>query len=140
MIRTRKTKSSALPAVYAELIALFPLRPLHDDVDYENALEVAEAMVGRVDLTVDQADYLDVLADIIQKYEARRYAISARGTPLGTLRHMLEEQGLSGSDLGRLLGSRPLGSAILRGERELSKAHIRTLAEHFKVSTDLFLS
>ena len=54
-------------------------------------------------------------------------------------RRILAEQGLSGSDLGRLLGSRPLGSAVLRGERELSKAHIRTLAEHFKVSTDLFL-
>jgi antitoxin component HigA of HigAB toxin-antitoxin module len=51
---------------------------------------------------------------------------------------MLKEQGMGGSDLGRLLGNRPLGSAILRGERQLSKAHIRILAEHFKVSTDLF--
>jgi hypothetical protein len=59
------------PAAYAELVALFPLRPLHDEVDYDNALEVAKTLVGSVDLTDDQADYLDVLTDIIQKYEAR---------------------------------------------------------------------
>jgi HTH-type transcriptional regulator/antitoxin HigA len=140
MIRTFKQRSRPMPATYAELVALFPLRPLHDEVDYNNALEVAEALVGSVDLTDDQADYLDVLTDIVQKYEARRHAVAGRATPLDALKRMIEERGLSGSDLGRLLGSRPLGSAILRGERELSKTHIRILAEHFKVSTDLFFS
>ena len=140
MIRTIKRRSKPMPVTYAELVALFPLRPLHDEVDYDNALEAAEALVGSVDLSDDQADYLDVLTDIIQKYEARRHAVAGRGTPLEALRCMLEERGLSASDLGRLLGNRPLGSAILRGERELSKAHIRILAEHFKVSTDLFFN
>jgi HTH-type transcriptional regulator/antitoxin HigA len=135
-----KFATGPTPAAYAELVALFPLRPLHDEVDYDNALEVAKTLVGSVDLTDDQADYLDVLTDIIQKYEARRHAVDRRGMPLDTLRRMLNEQGLNASDLGRLLGSRPLGSAILRGERELSKAHIRVLADHFKVSTDLFFS
>ena len=140
MIRTIKHRSKSMPAIYAELVALFPLRPLHDEVDYDNALEMAEALVGSVDLSEDQADYLDVLTDIIQKYEAHRHAVSGRGTPLEALKHMLKEQGLGGSDLGRLLGNRPLGGAILRGERQLSKTHIRILAAHFKVSTDLFFN
>jgi HTH-type transcriptional regulator / antitoxin HigA len=127
-----------MPADYAQLVALFPLRPLHDEVDYDNALEVAEALVGSVNLSEDQADYLDVLTDIIQKYEARRHAVRGRGTPLDALKRMLKEQGLGGSDLGRLLGNRPLGGAILRGERQLSKTHIRILSDYFKVSTDLF--
>ena len=135
-IRTTKHRSRPLPAAYAGLVALFPLRPLHDEVDYDNALEMAEALVGSANLSEDHTDYLDVLTDIIQKYEARRHAVGGRGTPLDTLKLMLKEQG--GSDLGRLSGSRPLGGAILRGERELSKAHIRILADHFKVSTDLF--
>ncbi len=138
MIRTIKHKSKPMAARYAELVAQFPLRPLHDEVDYDNALEVAEALVGLTDLTEDQADYLDVLTDIIQKYEGRRHAIGGQSNPLDSLKRMLKEQGLGGSDLGRLLGNRPLGGAILRGERGLSKAHIRILAEHFKVSTDLF--
>ncbi len=140
MIRTIKRRSKPMPVIYAELVALFPLRPLHDEVDYDNALEVAEALVGSVDLSEDQADYLDVLTDIIQKYETRRHAVGARGTALDTLKRLLKELGLGGSDLGRLLGNRPLGGAILRGERQLSKTHIRFLAEYFKVSTDLFFN
>jgi HTH-type transcriptional regulator/antitoxin HigA len=126
-----------MPAINAELVVKFPLRPLHDEVDYDNALEMAEALVDSAGLSEDQADYLNVLTDIIQKYEARRHAING-GTPLDTLKRMLKEQGLTGLDLGRLLGNRSLGGAILRGERKLSKAHIQILAEHFKVSTDLF--
>ncbi len=43
------------------------------------------------------------------------------------------------SDLGRLLGNRSLGSLLLTGRRELSKAHVRLLAEHFKVDAGYFL-
>jgi antitoxin component HigA of HigAB toxin-antitoxin module len=46
---------------------------------------------------------------------------------------------MSAPDLGRLLGNRPLGAAILRGERGLSKTHIRTLADRFKANPGLFL-
>ena len=92
------------------------------------------------ELTDDQADYLDVLADIIQKYEARHHPVNDRATPLSSLKNMLEERDMSASDLGRLLGNRALGSAILRGDRELSKSHIRILADYFKVSTDLFIA
>jgi HTH-type transcriptional regulator/antitoxin HigA len=140
MIRAIKNKSKSAPRSYAALIATFPLRPLHDEVDYDNALEIAKRLVGSVGLNEDQQDYLDVLTDIIQKYEAGRHPITGGGSPLDTLKHILEEQGMGASDLGRLLGNRPLGSAILRGERELSKAHSRILADHFKVSTDLFFS
>jgi len=139
MIRTSKHKVRRMPGTYADLVAQFPLRPLHDEVDYDNALEMAEGLVGAVKPTEDQADYLDVLTDIIQKYEAQRHAVGSRSSPMDCLKRMLREQGMSGSDLGRLLGSRPLGAAILRGERELSKAHIRVLAKRFKVSTDLFM-
>jgi hypothetical protein len=41
---------------------------------------------------------------------------------------------MTDSDLGRLLGDRVLGSKILRGERTLSKDHIRKLRERFKVN------
>ena len=71
----------ALPATYAELIARFPLRPLHDEVDHDNALEIADALVGSVDLTDDQADYLDVLTDIIQKYKTHRHFVDGGSTP-----------------------------------------------------------
>ena len=45
------------------------------------------------------------------------------------------------ADLARLLNvHRTLGAMILRGERQLTLAHVRTLAKHFSVSADLFLA
>jgi antitoxin component HigA of HigAB toxin-antitoxin module len=46
---------------------------------------------------------------------------------------------MTSSALGELLGHRSLGSKLLRGKRQLSKTHIRILADHFKVRADLFL-
>ena len=57
------------------------------------------------------------------------------------LKHLLEEHDLFAADLARLLGvHRSLGAMILRGERQLTLPHVRTLAGHFKVSADLFIT
>ena len=63
----------------------------------------------------------------------------ARIGPLVALKALLAEHGMTASDLGRLLGNRTLGAAILAGRRSLSKAHIKQLADHFKVEPGLFL-
>jgi antitoxin component HigA of HigAB toxin-antitoxin module len=56
------------------------------------------------------------------------------------LRHLLAERDLSAADLSRLLnGSRNLGAMILRGERNLTVAHIRTLAAHFHISPEVLV-
>jgi antitoxin component HigA of HigAB toxin-antitoxin module len=56
------------------------------------------------------------------------------------LRHLLDESGLSAADLSRLLGGSPnLGSMILRGDRNLTLAHVRKLADPFRVSPELFI-
>lgn len=62
------------------------------------------------------------------------------GTFPHSLKHLLEENQMNASDLARLLGVHPsLGSKILKGERSLTVAHLRKLAERFKVSPGLFL-
>ena len=56
------------------------------------------------------------------------------------LQHLLEEHGLAAADLSRILGgSRNLGAMILRGDRNLTLAHIRKLAAHFHVGSELFI-
>ncbi len=52
----------------------------------------------------------------------------------------MDEHGMNAADLSRLLGgSRNLGAMILRGERNVTLPHVRTLAAHFKVSAEVFL-
>ena len=81
-----------------------------------------------------------VLTTFVEVYEAERFPIDdSRITPLDALKALLGEHGMTASDLGRLLGNRTLGAAILSGRRSLSKAHIKKLAEYFKVEPGLFL-
>ena len=45
-MKTRTLTHDDIPDRYAELVGLFVPRPLHDDVDYGNALSVLDAMAG----------------------------------------------------------------------------------------------
>ena len=127
-----------LPRHYAGLVRMFPPRPIHDKVDLANATEIVDALAGH-DLTRDQEDYLDVLSDLLQKYEDEHSPMRrAASTPLERLRFLVEQAEMSASDLGRLLGNRGLGSLVLRGQRQLSKTHIHILAEHFRLDPGYF--
>ena len=128
-----------LPKTYGALVAVLPPRPIHDDVDLANATEMIDRLAG-FDLNADQEDYLEALSTFVEAYEAERFPIDdSRITPLDALKTLLAEHDMTASDLGRLLGNRTLGAAILSGRRNLSKAHIKKLAEHFKVEPGLFL-
>jgi HTH-type transcriptional regulator/antitoxin HigA len=133
-MKTRTLTHDDIPESYAELVGLFMPRPLHDDVDYRNALAVLDAMAG-FEMNADQQDYFEAIATFVEKYEAEHHAIDEAGmTPLELLRSLVDEHGMTESDLGRMLGDRSLGHRILTGQRELSKTHIRILAEHFSLN------
>ena len=120
-------------------MAVLPPRPIRDDVDLANATEIIDRLAGFA-LNADQEDYLEALSTFVEAYEAQRFPMDdSRITPLDALKAPLGEHGMTASDLGRLLGYRTLGAAILAGRRDLSKAHIKKLAEHFKVEPGVFL-
>jgi HTH-type transcriptional regulator/antitoxin HigA len=127
------------PTTYSALVAMLPPRPIHDDVELANAVEVIDRLAGFA-LNVDQEDYLEAISTFVEAYEAERLPMDdSRITPLEALKALLAEHGMTASELGRLLGNRTLGTPILSGRRALSKAHIKKLAEHFKVEPGLFL-
>jgi antitoxin component HigA of HigAB toxin-antitoxin module len=51
----------------------------------------------------------------------------------------MEEREMTPADLGEVLGSRPAATMILRGQLEMSKAHIRAAAANFAISPAVFL-
>jgi HTH-type transcriptional regulator/antitoxin HigA len=55
------------------------------------------------------------------------------------LQYLMEQRGLRQADLLPVFGSRSIASTVLNGKRELSKTHIRRLAEFFHVSPAVFL-
>jgi len=131
---------SALPTDFEDLSLVFPPRPIHDGVGYENAQEMIDALVALPKRSKGQSEYLETLSILFGAYEKDAHPIETDDlTPVNVLKQLLEEHGMNASDLGRLCGERSLGVKILRGQRGLSKAHIRKLAEYFGVSADLFL-
>jgi HTH-type transcriptional regulator/antitoxin HigA len=127
---------------YARLVSVLPPRPLHDKVDYENAVEMLGNLVG-YDLNQDQEDYLIALDTFVQRYEAEHDETQVdipRISSLDTLRSILREANMTGADLSRLLGaSRTLGPMILRGERKITADHARRLGEYFKLDPGIFI-
>ena len=129
-----------LPESFEQLNALHQLRPIKDDVDYDNAVELIDRLAVMEQPTPDQADYLATLTELVGRYDQEHYAAELpASSPIESLKYLMEQNDMSVSALGKLLGNRSLGSKLLRGERQLSKAHIRTLADHFKVNPSLFL-
>jgi antitoxin component HigA of HigAB toxin-antitoxin module len=142
---TQKTRRFAnysdIPKTYRELCQLYLPRPIHDDAEDAEASAMMYALAVFARLNTEQRDYLEVLTEFVDEFDKARNIRWPKVTGLDMLKHLLEEQGKSAADLSRLLGgSRNLGAMILRGERKLTLNHVRTLARHFRVSADLFLS
>ena len=138
-----KTKTplsfAALPKDYNGLVSLFPPRPIHDRVAYDNTVELVDAMAGH-SLNKDQEDYLEILSRTIEAYEAGlRTARVARGRKL--LAALVGEHERTAASLGKIIGVDGSHAAkILRGDRSITTAHAKKLARHFSVSVESLLT
>ncbi len=125
---------------WAELTAVLPLRPIHDNIEYDNAVELLDRIAVLDERTEDQEDYIETLSGLVEQYDDKHFAINDSDiSPIESLLYLCEQNDMTASALGELLGNRSLGSKVLRGERQLSKEHIRKLCDRFSVSSDLFL-
>jgi antitoxin component HigA of HigAB toxin-antitoxin module len=130
----------AIPTTFEELCRqLFWPRPLHDDVDYHNAAEVVDRLAMLKRRNKDQEDYLEAISTFIEKYDKELLDEHDTADAVETLRFLMEGHDMNASDLGRVLGNRSLGAAILRRDRTISNANAIKLGEHFGVSPSLFL-
>jgi antitoxin component HigA of HigAB toxin-antitoxin module len=138
MTRTR-VSHHGLPESFEELCAMHLPRTIRDKVDYQNTAEIVDCLAVLNRRTKGQEEYLETLTQLIEAYDNGNFQVSAACTPLEAIRFLMEAHDLSASDIGRILGSRSLGAAILRGERQISKRNALTLAAHFKLNPGLFL-
>lgn len=132
---------AAMPKDYDSLCRMFMPRPIHDQTDYDNTAEVADAFAGfEQSMTRDQVDYFDLLCTIIENHE-RAHAKWPHVSGLQVLQHLCEENDISGAELSRILGtrSRMLGAMILRGERAITAEHARALGKRFHLPPGIFI-
>ena len=124
---------------YLALIHRFPLRPLRDDAELASASEVVDGLTARDRLSQGESDYLDVLGDLIEKYENEHLELP-HVSDGEMLRSLMDEKGVKQADVIRGTGiSKTVLSLILNDKRRLTRDQIKVLSGYFGVSPSSFL-
>ena len=132
--RTHPKKSDA----YLELVQRFPLKHLRSDREPAAAIEMLKSLLIRGDLAPGEQDYLDVLTDIVERYEDEAHPMP-EVSDAEMLRHLIGASGLTQSKLAADVGiAMSTISEVLHGKRELNRKQITSLAQYFKVDPGVF--
>ncbi|NKB84140.1 helix-turn-helix domain-containing protein [Brucella grignonensis] len=113
------------------------LKPIRTEADYDAALAEVERLWGAKSGTPD-GDHLDVLATLIEVYEAKHYPMDPPD-PIEAIKFRMEQQGLSRKDLEPIFGTRNRTSEILNRRRGLSIEMIRQLHDRLGISAEVLI-
>jgi HTH-type transcriptional regulator/antitoxin HigA len=123
---------------YMKLIEAFPLRPLTSKAELKKAQQVIDTLLDKGDLADDEQDYLDVLSDLVERYEDQAYPFPS--LPDGALlRHLMDAGGVRQTQVAKdtEIASSTI-SEVLSNRRRLTREHIGKLCRYFSVSPDVF--
>jgi HTH-type transcriptional regulator/antitoxin HigA len=139
----RLKKSDIQPRASASYLALarvYPIHPIRSDADLDLAIATLDGLQVRPEpLDSQEQDYLESLANEIERYESEAYPMPAvSGADM--LRHLLDAHDTSISAVAEAtqIAVSTL-SAVLKNKRKLNLNHIRALATHFGVENAVFL-
>jgi HTH-type transcriptional regulator/antitoxin HigA len=85
-----------------------------------------------------QGDRLDVLATLIDAYEAQHYPMDPPD-PIEAIKFRMEQQGLTRKDLEPLIGTRTRVAEVLNRKRSLSIGMIRRLHRKLGISAEVLI-
>ena len=84
------------------------------------------------------AGLLELVGELVASYEARLEPVPD-APPRDVLRLLMEQNGLTQTDLRAELGGQPVVSDILNGKRDINARQAKALAARFHVSPAVFL-
>ena len=119
------------------MIARMQIRPIRTKSDYRAALKVVEHLWD-ANPGAPAGDRVDVLATLIEAYEAKHHAIPAPD-PIAAIEFMMEQKGLTRRDLEPAIGSRGRVSEVLTRKRPLTLPMVRTLSALLDIPVDVLV-
>jgi len=136
---TTTKRSNADADTYMGLIHRFPLKPIKNESAHEQAVDLMGELMGRK-LDAGTSDYLDTLILLVNKYEDEHHtSMGMDMTAQQAFRAIIDANGMTQAEMGRITGSESAVSMFFKGERGLSKTQIKALVERFRVDASLFL-
>ena len=133
-----KNQPSAMPDSYFELVKRFPLTHIRSLRHLGQAIALVDELLQKR-LDRGAQEYLDALSDLIATYEDEHAPIPD-ASESDVLRELMRSSGRKQMALSKAVGiSQSTLSAILTGEREMTKSHMVALAKFFNVPPSVFL-
>lgn len=116
------------------------IRPIRTDADCKAALkEISALMDTDPDPGTPEGDRLDILATLVQAYEARHVAISAPD-PVEAIKFRMDQSGLSVKDLESIIGKSNRIYEVLNRKRPLTLAMIRRLHRSLGIPANVLIA
>lgn len=113
------------------------VKPIRTEADYEAALAEIEKLWGAKSGT-PRGDRLDVLATLIDAYEAERFPMDPPD-PVDAIKFRMQQQGLTRRDLEEIIGTRTRIAEVLNRKRALSIGMIRRLHKSLGISAEVLI-
>jgi HTH-type transcriptional regulator / antitoxin HigA len=114
------------------------IKPIRSEADYQAALKEIDKLIESQPGT-PEGDRMDVLATLVEAYEAKHFPIPEPDDPVEVLGYYMESRGLNRSDLIPYLGSKERVSEVLNRKRGLSLEMIRRLHDGLGIPADLIV-
>jgi HTH-type transcriptional regulator/antitoxin HigA len=113
------------------------IHPIRTEADHDSAVaRIAELMGARPDTA--EGEELDILATLVDAYEAKHHAIDLPD-PIAAIQFRMEQQGLTRKNLEPLIGSRARVSEVMTRRRSLTLAMIRRVRKELGISADVLI-
>ncbi|MEQ1864715.1 MAG: helix-turn-helix domain-containing protein [Micropepsaceae bacterium] len=113
------------------------VKPIRTESDYEATLAEVGRLWGAKSGT-PRGDRLDVLATLIDAYEADRFPMDPPD-PIEAIKFRMEQQGLTRKDLEDVIGTRTRIAEVLGRKRGLSIDMIRRLHEKLGIPAEVLI-
>ncbi|KPN73230.1 type II toxin-antitoxin system HigA family antitoxin [Neisseria sp. 74A18] len=122
------------------MIVLPPIKPLKTEADYQKALKLLGDFFDREPDTApkEEADYFEVLVDLVGIYESNHYPIEPP-EPIEAIKFRMEQLGLDVKDMDGIIGKPNRVYEVFNGKRPLTLAMIRRIHDKLGISADVLI-
>ena len=115
------------------------IRPIRTKRDYKAALKAVSALMELdPDQGTPEGDRLDILATLVQAYEAKQYPI-APPDPIEAIKFRMEQAGLTVKDMETIIGRANRVYEVLNRTRPLTLAMIRRLHREMGIPAEVLI-
>lgn len=116
------------------------IRPIHSEADYRAALgDIAALMESDPAPGTPKGDRLDILATLVQAYEARHFPIDAPD-PVEAIKFRMEQSGLTVKDLEPIIGRANRVYEVLNRKRPLTLAMNRRMHRSLGIPAEVLIA